>query len=111
MKTLWLSATVALCALSCASSNAQLPAGVTPREPGCVIELLREGTPTQNVRLLSNVRARCTGDIAADTARCERLLMDEGCRRGAQVLWQFRSTPMEGGEDGIVLQAAAGAYR
>ncbi|MFO0558843.1 MAG: hypothetical protein U0269_12570 [Polyangiales bacterium] len=107
-----LSAILALVSLSCATSNtAQSASGVSPREAGCAIELLREGVPTQNVRLLSNVRARCTGEIAADRARCERLLMDEGCRRGAVVLWQLRESPLRDTEDGIMLEAAAGAYR
>lgn len=102
-----------LCALvssSCATSQSNSNAA-TPRENGCAIELMREGVPTQSVRLLSNVRARCTGDIAADRARCERLLMDEGCRRGAVVLWQLRESPLRDTEDGIQLEAAAGVYR
>ncbi|MDP3276282.1 MAG: hypothetical protein Q8Q09_13865 [Deltaproteobacteria bacterium] len=106
-----LGATLALIfSLAGCTATQQLPAGVTAREPGCVVELLRTGIPDRPVTLLATVRARCTGDIAADTARCERLLMDEGCRRGAQVLWQFSSTPLEG-MDGVTLQAAAGTYR
>lgn len=111
--TVSLLASVAVFAtLSCATGNtAQTANGVAPRGAGCAIELLREGVPTQNVQLLSNVRARCTGEIAADRARCERLLMDEGCRRGAVVLWQLRESPLRDTEDGIMLEAAAGAYR
>ncbi len=94
---------------ACERPRPQFPPGVTAREPGCLVELMREGIPTRPVRMLSNVNARCTGEIAADRARCERLLMDEGCRRGAQVLWDFRQIPYE--TDGIELRAAAGAYR
>jgi hypothetical protein len=94
---------------SCAGSRPQFPPGVTPREAGCVVELMREGIPTRPVRMLSNVNARCTGEIAADRSRCERLLMDEACRRGAQVLWDYRQVPYE--SDGIELRASAGAYR
>lgn len=106
----WITALCSASALSCATSQSTTNA-VTPRESGCAIELMREGVPTQNVRLLSNVRARCTGDIAADRARCERLLMDEGCRRGAVVLWQLRESPLRDTEDGVMLEAAAGVYR
>lgn len=111
-KPLWSAAcALASCVLiSCASSSGA-NGGLAPRENGCAIELMREGVPTQNVRLISNVRARCTGDIAADRARCERLLMDEGCRRGAVVLWQLRESPLRDTEDGIQLEAAAGVYR
>jgi hypothetical protein len=106
-----LNAIVTLVSLSCATSNAARRAsGPSPREAGCAIELLREGVPSQPVRLLANVRARCTGEIAADRARCERLLMDEGCRRGAVVLWQLRESPLRDTEGGIMLEAAAGAY-
>jgi hypothetical protein len=104
-----------LACVSCASSSGTVRAeginGISPREAGCAIELVREGLPARAVRLLSHVRARCTGDIAADRARCERLLMDEGCRRGAVVLWQLRETPLRDTEDGIQLEAAAGIAR
>ncbi len=75
-----------------------------------MVELLREGIPTRAVERVGTVRARCTGEIAADVPRCERLLLDEACRRGAQVLWEYRSAPMDDRDDGIVLQASAGAY-
>lgn len=99
------------CASNTSSVRAEGLASVAPREAGCAIELVREGLPARAVRLLSNVRARCTGDVAADRARCERLLMDEGCRRGAVVLWQLREAPLRDTEDGVQLEAAAGVYR
>jgi hypothetical protein len=103
---------LASCATSGAAQSSQgSQSGVTPRERGCAIELMREGIPTQSVRVLATVRARCTGEIAADRSRCERLLMDEGCQRGAVVLWQLREAPLRDTEDGITLEASAGVYR
>ncbi len=102
---------LASCATTGAQSSSQSASGVTPRDRGCAIELMREGIPTQGVRVLATVRARCTGDIAADRSRCERLLMDEGCQRGAVVLWQLRESPLRDTEDGIMLEASAGVYR
>ena len=111
----FVTAALAGLALSCAAGPPRDARGpraqpLRPREPGCVVELLREGIPTRAVQRVGTVRARCTGEIAADLPRCERLLLDEACRRGAHVLWEYTSTPMDDREDGIVLQASAGAY-
>jgi hypothetical protein len=73
------------------------------------VEVVREGAPARPVRNAGQISARCVGDAATDEARCLRVLQEQACQLGAEVIWDMRSSPL--GEEGRELRAAAGVYQ
>jgi hypothetical protein len=111
MKALSLSVMLLLATAGCASGARR--SSLPERPAGCEVEIVREGVPARPVRSIGQVVARCVGTAANDEPRCLRVLQDQACRLGADVIWDLTSGPLpeDSPEPGILRRAAAGVYR
>lgn len=94
--------------LACASSGRRTTHTVLPpRDRGCEVEVATE-SPSRAVQGLGDVTARCTDEMANDPAGCRRVLQDQVCALGGDVLWGVTS---DRSDDGLRMRAYAGRYR
>ncbi|MBI5515565.1 MAG: hypothetical protein HY909_17425 [Deltaproteobacteria bacterium] len=92
--------------LGCASGGAS--GRVASRPPGCAVQVFQEGGPTRPTENLGDVTAHCPEDTAGDLPGCMRMLQDQACRRGGDVLWAITTRRSE---DALDLHGFVGRYR
>jgi hypothetical protein len=66
------------------------PSLYPPRPPGCEVQIL-ENAPTSPTYNIGAARARCGTDIGKD--ECIRVLKDQVCKLGGDLVWGVADTP------------------
>jgi hypothetical protein len=64
-----------------------------PREQGCAVQVFKTDAPLMPTENIGPVTVKCTADDSDDT--CMRLLQDQVCALGGDVLWQVDGPTMK----------------